>query len=237
MGHWRERAFREIRDELNRFLNFPNNQAIKLGDFGYFHSKYCDFEWIGNLEEYLGNPVPTAGRQGEIFETYATAGAVKIQFRLSATDKHVAGISFGRAHALAVRAFQLGLDRVHLLKLAHALGSAIDSGKLEWDVKRVIVTGVSTAEGFTHLVSGKSGAEIEIHSNVNAGGVPNAFNIADVNLGLTAHNSSFMAYETVAAPNSTPFFTLHKLRKNSLGNWALFRYGRERFWNDGIEVM
>jgi hypothetical protein len=125
MARWRERAFREVRDELDRFLNYPLNQQIELGDFGIFDGKRCRFEWQGNLRD-LKADCTSAGFQNEIAETYATAGVVSIQARLAlGGTRPSADINFRRGAALAFRGHRIGFDQVQLIGVAKNLSAAI----------------------------------------------------------------------------------------------------------------
>jgi len=128
---WRERAIREVRDELDRFLNYPVNQRISLGDYGTYDGKRCRFEWLGNLSDF-GITAHSAGSQQEILETYATAGVVDIQGQLGLEGAHARmSITFRRASALAFRGFQLGLDQVQLVNLSKALNDIpADAGRI-----------------------------------------------------------------------------------------------------------
>jgi hypothetical protein len=221
MIRWRERAFREVRDELDRFLNFPLNQQLSLGDFGLYDSKHCRFEWEGNLAD-LGVTCGSAGFQNEIDETYATAGVVSIQGRLALGGRPAAEINFRRTSALAFKGHKLGFDQAQLVALGKSLNSAIQGGQ-PWDRSRVIVTQIWRAEGFTHLVSGKRGSAVHIEASAK-GAVP-GFNFADPGLGLDVTTQRTMSYCAVGQTEIKPYFGVHKLRENSRGQWGLYRYG------------
>lgn len=222
MARWRERAFREVRDELDRFLNFPLNQQIALGDFGLYNGKRCRFEWSGNIGA-LGVSCASAGFQHEIAETYATAGVVNVQGRLGIGDgKPAVDISFRRATALAFRGFKIGFDQAQLASLTRAFNDAVKGG-LKWDKKNVIVTQLWRADGFTHLVSGgaKAGVQIEAH----APGASIGFNFADPTLGLQVASENAMSYCVVGQTQINPYFAVHKFRQMPDGEWQLYKYG------------
>jgi hypothetical protein len=219
---WRERAFREVRDELDRFLNYPVNEKIELGDFGVYDGRRCRFDWEGNLKG-LGIPVASAGVQNEIVEVYATAGAVKVQEKLHFSGFNPsASITFDRKTALAFRAHKIGLDKVQLSALETSLSTAVNKG-LAWNTDRVIITQLWQADGFTQLVSGSSKAGIEIEATLP--GVGTGFNYADPSVGLKVVNHQWMSYHAVGIASVRPYFTIHKLRQDMAGNWKLFKYG------------
>lgn len=221
MARWRERAIREVRDELDRFLNYPINQKISLGDYGTYDGKRCRFEWLGNLSD-LGVTPHSAGSQQEILETYATAGVVSIQGQLGLESSSPrTTISFRRASALAFRGYELGFDQVQLVSLNKALNEAIKSG-LQWDRDWIIITQLWEAEGFTHLVSGSKTSIVQIEATA-----PTAtplFNFADPALGLNVLTQNAMSYCAVGQANLQPYFGVHKLRQITPDQWSLYKY-------------
>lgn len=222
MGRWRKRAMREVRDQLDRYLNFPINQEISIGDFGTYHGWDCRFEWQGNLADH-GIAVQLHGLQHEIAETYATAGAVDIQGQLGlGSGNPQVSVSFRRNTALAFRGNRIGFDKAQLLALSRDLNEAIRGG-LQWNRDWVIITQLWRADGFTHLVSGAASAQVQIEAT--APGAPSLFNFADATLGLNVVNQSAMSYCAVGATNILPYFGIHKLRQLKADEWALYRYG------------
>jgi hypothetical protein len=222
IARWRERAMREVRDELDRFLNFPLNQAIRLGDYGTYDGKRCRFRWEGNLSQF-GIDCQSSGFQHEIAETYATAGAVQIQGRLGLDDgPPFVDVTFRRARALAFRGARIGFDQAQLKALTADLVRAIQGG-LAWDRKKVIVTSLWQAGGFTSLVSGGSRAGVQIEAS--AAGATTDFNFADPALGLNVTLQKDMSYCAVGEAGVRPYFAVHKLREQTPGNWSLYRYG------------
>lgn len=218
---WRERAMREVRDELDRFLNFPINQSISLGDYGTYDGKRTCFEWLGNLSDF-GIQVPSAGLQHEIVETYATAAAVDIQGQLALNGGNPrVAINFKRASALAFRAFKIGCDQAQLVHLSKSLSQAIQAG-LRWKRDQVIITQLWKAEGFTHLVSGGRTSGVQIEATTPS--APAAFNYADPTLGLNVVAQNSMSYCAVGVSNLLPYFAVHKLRQIAPGQWSLYKY-------------
>jgi len=225
VGHsmrWRERAIREVRDELDRFLNYPMVQDIKLGQYGTYDGKKCRFEWEGNLSD-LGIEPASAGFQHEMAETYATSGKVNIQSRLSLDGQHPAvDVTFARTSALAFRGFKIGYSQVQLSSLSTALSEAIRKG-LQWDRKKVIITQIWQAGGFTHLVAGGAQAKVEIEATAK-GSVP-TFNFADPSLDLNVVAERSMSYCAVGQSQVEPYFNVHRLREIDVGVWQLYKYG------------
>src|SRR5205807_2535038 len=113
------------RDELDRFLNYPINQKLELGSFGFYDARNCRFNWEGNLAK-LGIAVASAGFQTEIVETYSTKGAVRVQAHIPLLQAPAASITFDRRTALSFRAHRIGFDMVQLANLEKSLSSAID---------------------------------------------------------------------------------------------------------------
>lgn len=223
MMRWRERAMREVRDELDRFLNYPVNQNIALGDYGTYEGRSCRFHWEGNIGQ-LGISCSSGGFQHEIAETYATAGAVHIQGRLGLTGGLPSvDVTFRRARALTFRGSKIGFDQVQLKALAADFNKAIRDG-LAWDRKKVIVTSLWQAGGFTSLVSGGAKAGVQIEAS--APGAPVDFNFADPSLGLNVSMAKDMSYCSVGEAGVRPYFSVHKLREESPGSWGLYRYGQ-----------
>jgi hypothetical protein len=219
---WRERAFREVRDELDRFLNYPVNDKIELGDFGIYENRRCRFDWEGNLKTF-GIPIASAGVQNEMVEVYETAGKVRVQEKLHFSGSNPsASTTFDRKTALALRAHRIGLDKVQLSALEKSLSTAINKG-LAWNTDWVIITQLWQADGFTQLVSGSSNAGIEIEATVP--GAMAGFNYADPSVGLKVVNHKWMSYHAVGIASVRPYFTIHKMRQNMSGDWKLFKYG------------
>lgn len=221
MARWRIRAIREVRDELDRFLNFPVNQNISLGDYGTYDGKHCRFEWHGNLKD-VGIKLHSAGQQQEIAETYATAGAVDIQGHLALNGYNPrVTINFRKTSALAFRGYKIGFDQVQLVNLTKQLSEAIRGG-LRWERDWVIITQLWKADGFTQLVSGGSKAGVEIEAT--SGATSPIFNYADPSLGLSVLAQNSMSYCAVGESNLQPYFCIHKLREHQPGIWSLYKY-------------
>lgn len=225
MTRWRERAIREVRNELDRFLNFPLSQSVVLGDYGTYDGKASRFQWEGNIKQ-LGLEFEENGFQHEIAETYATSGAVTIQGRLSLlSNRPSVDVGFSRTSALAFRGFKIGFSQVQLAGLSKAFGSAIRDG-LKWDRKKVVVTQVWEASGFTQLVAGGRKANVQIEASIpeaaSAGGI---FNFADPGLLLDITAQRSMSYCAVGLTDVKPYFMVHKLRETEPGLWGLYRYG------------
>jgi hypothetical protein len=219
---WRERAIREVRDQMDRFLNFPINQKISLGDYGTYDGKRCRFEWLSNLSD-LGIQAESAGFQHEISESYATAGVVDIQGQLNITGGNpCVDINFRKASAIAFRGFNIGFDQLQLMHLGKSLNDEIKSG-LEWNRDWVIVTQLWKSDGFTHLVSGGKKSSVQIEASSPS--VPDLFNYADPSLGLNVSTQQSMSYCAVGVSDVRPYFAIHKLREFQPGQWSLYRYG------------
>jgi len=222
LARWRIRAIREVRDQLDRFLNFPLNQKISLGDYGTYDGKNCRFEWLGNVAEFGVQP-KSVGMQHEIAETYATSGKVDIQGKLNfAGDRPCVDVSFKRASALAFRGCKIGFDQVQLVNAGKALTKAIEDG-LEWNRDWVVITQLWQADGFTHLVSGSNGSCVQIEARANS--APELFNYADPSLGLEVTSEKSMSYCAVGLSDVLPYFAIHKLRQSPNGQWSLYKYG------------
>lgn len=223
MARWRERAFREVRDQLDRFLNFPINNSIELGDYGAYNGGACRFERVGNVAD-LGVTKPAGTFQHEIAETYVTAGRVQIQGQLELSNGPPSvDVNFSRASTFAFRAFKIGLAEVHTIALADELSAAIRGGQ-KWDKKHVIVTQLWRAGGFTHLVAGAKNANIRIEAR--APGAPAMFDFADPSMKLKAVSLRSMGYSAIAETDLNPYFSVHKLR--STGPYGLYKYGLPR---------
>ncbi|MDR3547918.1 MAG: hypothetical protein P4M11_06600 [Candidatus Pacebacteria bacterium] len=222
MARWRERAIREVRAELDRFLNYPINRTIALGDYGTYDNKTCRFQWDGNIAD-LGLPTTSAGFQKEMMEAYSTARSVSIQGRLNLSSGNPSvDIRFRRTSALACRGFNIGYDQAHLVGLATAFSKAIRGG-LQWNRRNVIVTELWKASGFTHLVSGGTNAGVQIEAT--APNLPALFNFADPTLGLNVVAENSMNYCAVGQSDVNPYFSIHKLREVTPGVWSFYRYG------------
>ncbi len=224
MSKWRECAFREVRDELDRFLNFPLTDKISLGDYGVYGGRKCRFDWKGNVLN-LGAQVESTGFQYSIAELYGTQNAVTVQSKLLFGKKPAASISFNKKRALCFKACRIGLDRVALDLLEHSMAALIASGKLEWHPNNVIVTEVWHAEGFTQLVSGGAKAGVEITASMT--GAQLGFDFADPKLQLSVGSHTGMAYQAVGQQDVQPYFRVHRMRRNSKGNWKLYRYSED----------
>ncbi len=219
---WREQAFREVRNQLDRFLNFPVTNPIELGSYGIYNGKRCRFEWRGNLTEF-GIPVPSVGFQTEMQETYATSNSVLVQSRLSLEDNlPTADISFNRTSALLFRAHDIGYDMAQLNALSQALTKAISNG-MAWDSSFVIVTKVWISRGFTQLVAGGSKAAVEIKAT--APNIQTDFNFANPDIGLNCVLEKNMSYLSIGQSNVRPYFEMHKLRRDGVSGYSLYKYG------------
>lgn len=222
---WRERAIREVRDELDRFLNYPMIRDIALGDYGTYDGKKCRFEWEGNVSD-LGLKTESSGFQHEMSETYATSGKVSVQSLLSFDGQHPAvDVSFSRTSALAFRGCKIGYSQLQLDALSKSFTAAIRGG-LWWDSKKVIITQVWQASGFTHLVAGGNNAKVQIEATAPKS-VP-TFNFADPEAGLNVVAERSMSYCAVGQTEVKPYFSIHRLREYAPGDWMLYRYGLRR---------
>lgn len=218
---WRIRAFREVRDELDRFLNFPVSDHISLGDYGTYDGKRCSFEWLGNLSD-LGIAVPSAGHQTEMVESYNTTDAVAIQGRLALDDsKPMVDIQFSKRSAITLKAFDIGYDSVQLSSLGDALAKKVREG-LRWDRSYVIITKLWSSVGFTQIVAGGNKARIEIKATAPDAAL--GFNFSNPSLGLIAHGESGISYSQIGRSGVKPYFVVHKLRRTPNGGLALYRY-------------
>lgn len=219
---WRERAIREVRDELDRYLNFPLNQQLTLGDYGTYNGKRCRFEWLGNVSEFGIEPL-SVGFQHEIAESYATAGAVSVQGNLDVGGGNpTIDVMFSKASALAFRGFKIGFDQIQLIKLGKELSDKLRAG-MSWNHDCVIITQLWKASGFTHLVSGGADSGVKIQATLPV--TESLFNFADPSLGLNVLSQKSMSYCAIAANETLPYFGIHKLRRSWSGDWSLYKYG------------
>lgn len=216
----------EIKNNKGMFLNWPVNNKIRLGEFGFVDTKHHVFDWVGNLGSYGVNLEAVSGL-GEENEQYRTSGKVQARFDLSGDTPASVEISFSRASAISMEAYKMRVDRLEVESVKTSIFTAIAQGKLKWHRNYVFITQIHKCDSFTSLVSGCRGAAVKL----TAKGAPHVrgFNTADPNIGLFASYDSGMSCSNVAKKEAYPFFICHKIKIED--NQIVFkRFGIDYDW-------
>jgi len=214
MSRYRIQTFRKIRKELDRYPNIGVVEPLSLGDIGFYNGRKAKFDWHSNMKNFklsispqkFNDPIHTAD------ELYTSSNAVNYEFVLDEQNLGTAQFNLNKSYSLVSQAVDLTTERYEISELEKLLLEKIRSKEIKWNPKWVIITQVYKSPSFSLIVSGgKDGyAAIKTNTKLNQ----RFFNIADSSLNLTLSKSKQIAYNIIGKQNITPFFRIHKLKKN-----------------------
>jgi hypothetical protein len=204
----RKILFREVRDTLGFYPNWPTNDNIELGLIGQHFSREASFEWKTSLSN-LGISFHTLTSSTSTDRLDTSASGVNYEFSSNLTDKHAsAEFEFTKGRSFATQGFNMYYKRINTGDLERDLLPLINGKHVQWDKEWVILTELFEANSFTTLVSESKKARAVIAASVPI--LANTFNIADPNLGLKVTESSNMAHREIATMSVKPYFVIHK---------------------------
>jgi hypothetical protein len=230
----RERVGREIKNELNRFLNWPAVQNMSLGMIGKWDGRRAVFTLESSLTA-IGLKVRPANQLDlRHDDLYTSAGSVSINFQFDhKSSRSKADMQFRTKHALSSQCFRTHFEQLDLVDLlsqlkskyrikAHSGKSFIGTGSNDWDRDWLIITSIWAPESYTLLVSGAKDA----HVTLGAETTNTSFNIADATISVSAESLHNTAYQMVATSGARPFYAAHRVMEHR-GRLALKPYGTE----------
>lgn len=223
MAGFRRRVFRDVKKDLGRFVNWPVNYAVSLGDYGLYNGRKCEFDWRGNVS-VLGIDTVSSESQFLMDEIYSTGSGTDISFS-GETGRNVATakVKFRRGQNSAAQGHRMSYMRANTRALRNDLVAAIENASIVWDFNLVVVTDIFEAEAFSTLISANRNASVDISADNLAPG--EAFNIADVTAGVKASGQRSMAYTGIAEGGARPYFQIRKLRRTKPVRYSFERYG------------
>lgn len=208
MSDFQEIYVRETRDQLGKYPNWPLQRKLELGSIGLFNGRRARFDWEGSLGA-LGIDVKPSPPQFLLDETYKTAGRVNIRFDGAPGAAKKCDLEFRRFAAFATQPFRPSVQALPINRLQDAIVAAVREKRIEWDLRWVVVTELWHADAFTALISGSRAGRAEISARRPKDDKP--FNLADLDIGVTASRSQGMRYLGVAEQSVFPFFQVHRL--------------------------
>lgn len=220
-----------VRDEIKLFTAWPIGTNISLGDVGFLNRRGKLFERRTNLANFnvkFGVKKGTTTADFDItlasyFKTQfkAAGSAPPVGSSLLTTDVGVA-IGFGQGSSVVVRAHTLESSIDDLQKLEADLIRVSTDAKSRWNSKFVVVTAAYESSGTTVLLSNGKEASLDITARA---GVAIPFDLADVNVGLSAASGSSKFISALARTNFVPFFQVHHVVGQYWGPLRLELYG------------
>lgn len=216
-----ERIAREVKNTKNYFLNWPANEPIKLGQYGYYRGRRVDFDWQGNLSNF-GIEFAKTSENMPMSESCRSSGSVSVKFDTEVGTPASADLKFAKKHSIAFESHGGVVEVTELDKLHYTILEFIRDGKIEWHPHWVVITQIYRVKSFSSFVSGTKNAS----ANVVAKGVAenSLFGLADPSAKLEVGASTGMAIANVAEKNALPYFVVSKL-KGQLGESRFERYG------------
>ncbi len=215
------RIAREVKNSKDYFLNWPVNQPVKLGQYGFYRGKNVRFDWQGNVENFGIRLSNTIGNM-PIAESYRSGKGVDVSFDVNADTPASATLTFRKKHAVAFESHGGTIDTLEVDRLHEEILNAIRDGRVTWNPEWVVVTQIYRTASFSSFVSGSRDASVR----VIASGAPQqtTFGLADPNAKLSLGASSGMTSATVAEQNALPYFVVSKLKGRGMET-RLERYG------------
>jgi hypothetical protein len=221
-----------VRDEIELFAAWPIGTVLHVGDVGFLTRRGKLFERWGNLADFgitfesqkASNPTDfdfSFGKQIDI--QFKAAGQAPIAGSMLTQAQAGATIEFGRSTALVVVAHTQEESVENLLKLEQDIVNLAANPPKKWKRDFVVVTAAYQSMGTTVVLSSGRGSKMGI---IASAGVSVPFDLADVNIGLSASAHSQKLVKALAREGFVPFIRIHHLVKGGLlGKPRLSRYG------------
>tara|TARA_B100000513_G_C11874436_1_gene177088 strand:+ start:73 stop:735 length:663 start_codon:yes stop_codon:yes gene_type:complete len=215
------RIAREVKNTKNYFLNWPSNEPIKLGDYGFYRGRRVEFDWQGNLSSY-GIDLDVQKDDLPMSESCRSSGSVNVAFDTSAGTPASATLGFSKKHSIAFESHGGLIERVAIDPLLEKILAAQRDGKVSWNPEWVVITQIYRVNSFSAFVSGARHANA--HVIAKSADPVSIFGLADPSIGLSVGNTSGMASTSVANKGALPYFVISKVRAKN-GIYTLERYG------------
>lgn len=220
-----------IRDEIKLFAAWPIGTHVELGDVGFLSRKGKLFQRRANLRDFGITFSAVTATNVTDFDI-SLARDFQMQFKASGAPPPVwssllstevgVAIGFGRGSSVVVRAHTIESAIDNLQKLEADLIRVATDPTSRWNRKFVIITAVYKSTGTTILLSSGKKANVDITANAGVG-VP--FDLADINLGLSAAYGTRKLVSALAKKDFAPFFQIHRLTGLLWGPPQLDLYG------------
>jgi hypothetical protein len=225
--------FREMRDQLGYYPNWPVSRRIGLGQIGYWDGRNAEFDWRTSLSN-LNVSVGTLTSPSPVEECYTSKNNVQLSFKIESSGAATAHFNFTRRMSLACQGYQMNISSLDLGDLLLKLRDTVGRNKALWDWDWLIVTELWTGKAFTTLISGDGASEVAISASSPPPPPGSPFNVANPSFGLGVSRSKGMAYKVVAEqrPGSeiSPFFHVHKLVDHPQKGLGLKKYAVDYGW-------
>lgn len=210
--------FREVRNTLGWYPNWPVNNTIDLGLIGKYHGRRAEFTWVKTLQDF-GITIQAPPAQGILTELVTSIKGVKIDFSSAPNNTYAnAAFKFSKKYLFAAQGIDLYHKRLNIDALQSQLLTGIANGSIKWKPDWVIVTSLFESSSFSTLISASKGSQSVISTSTPQ--TTPVFNIADPNLGLHISSSSDMAYQAIATSGVKPYFQVHRLKQRN----GIFQY-------------
>lgn len=198
------------------YTNFPPGRPLELGDVGFLRDK--QFIRQGNLRDIDGiSPITVRPDSNGNHYEFSSSGEVSLGFtgkgQVDATGvvaaKAKVDISFSKKRAVFFNAADCTVESIDNLLV---VGDEVMSlwREKRWNPRMVIVTTLVRAGNMTLVVSGSSGASIEIQADADA---VQDLDLTDAGIGLTARSSKSLAFKSVGETGHNPLLSVSGVRK------------------------
>ncbi len=217
-----ERIAREVKNAKDYFLNWPANEPVKLGDYGFYNGRRVSFDWQGNLSSFGVNLAPLSENL-PMSQSTRSGGSVDVKFDLRSSTPASARLAFRKKHCVSFESHGGVIEKVEMDLLFKAILERIGIGELTWNPHWVVVTQIYKVDSFSSFVSGSKSAGAEVVASTCARTTP--FSLADPSGGLSIGNQCQMAHCSVAERGALPFFVIGKVKGEKDGSLRMERYG------------
>ena len=220
---------REVRNNLDRFTNWPLQRTISLGQIGHYNGRNATVDWITSLGDLHVEGIDEATQgmmaMAHMDEIYTTTDDVSFRFTVD-NDSNINSVevNFSKARSICAQGYHMTHQRLAIRPLQQQLSLKIREGEIEWDRTWVILTELWQSEAFTTMVAGASNSKTILTTRADL--AEPRFNIANPELNLQISFCSKMSYVAVAEERVSPYFKLHKLVLDRYGGFDLKPYGR-----------
>lgn len=222
MGSAREIVCRNFKKREKLFLNYESQKNVSLGDIFLWNGRKAEFNIVTRLE-ILGITPYIHESTVKSTQLFNSESGVQTLFELlGKTGQPTMGFKYKGSSRYSLQAFDTVVESLDEVKLATDITQAQKANPFVWDKEWIVVTTVWNAGAYTQLVAGGRSAEAGVCAN--SGAVSNAFNIADISVGVSLGYGSNLSSYQVAGRGARPFFIGMKYRKQKHKISHMVRY-------------